>query len=104
SILYGHVSTPMIIPFMCNNTNTSSIKIGRNHAFDYVDCIIYDATRKSCTYTNMSQDYMDRIDSCILNYTSFNLILRELTWQDKGAYTAWDDQGLLLDSILVGYQ
>ncbi|KAL3884803.1 hypothetical protein ACJMK2_024911, partial [Sinanodonta woodiana] len=104
SIVFGHFSKPMILSFMCNNTNTTSIKIGKMHAFDYAYYIIYDVTRKSCTYTNISQDYMDRVDSCVLNYTSFTLILREITWHDKGAYTAWDDQGLLLDSLLVGYQ
>ncbi|KAL3884795.1 hypothetical protein ACJMK2_024896, partial [Sinanodonta woodiana] len=101
-ILSGQVSKPMIMPFMCNNTKTSSIKICKNHAFSYVDYIIYDVARKSCTYTNISQDYKDRNFSCVLNDTSFNLILEELTWSDKDVYTAWDDQGLLLDSIRVG--
>ncbi|KAL3884800.1 hypothetical protein ACJMK2_024901, partial [Sinanodonta woodiana] len=73
----------MILPFTCINTNTSSIKIGKNHAFDCVDYIIYDVARKTCAYTNISQDYMNRIDSCVLNDTTFNLILRELTWSDK---------------------
>ncbi|KAL3884765.1 hypothetical protein ACJMK2_024869, partial [Sinanodonta woodiana] len=101
-ILTGHGSKPMILPFVCNNTNTSSITIGHSYDFDYMNYIVYDVVHNNCTYTNVSQNYTDRIDSCVINDTNFNLVIRELTWQDKGYYTAWDDQGLLLDSIFVG--
>ncbi|KAL3884794.1 hypothetical protein ACJMK2_024895, partial [Sinanodonta woodiana] len=100
-ILYGQVFKPMTMTFMCNNTNTSTIRIAKNHSFAYLDYIIYDVARKNCIYTNYSQNLNNRIESCVFNNTNFNLILRELVWQDKGYYTAWDDQGLHLDSLLV---
>ncbi|KAL3884784.1 hypothetical protein ACJMK2_024885, partial [Sinanodonta woodiana] len=101
-VLNGQVSKSMILPFLCNNTNTSSIKIGKSHAFDQVDYIIYDVASKNCTYTKVTLDYKVRNFNCVLNGTSFNLILEELTWTDKGIYTAWDDQGLLLDALFLG--
>ncbi|KAL3884792.1 hypothetical protein ACJMK2_024893 [Sinanodonta woodiana] len=101
-ILNGQVTKPMILSFMCNNTNTSSIKIRKSHAFDYVDYIIFDVARKNCTYTNVSQDYKDRNFSCVLNDANFDLTFRDLIWSDKGAYIAWDDMGLLLDALFLG--
>ncbi|KAL3884791.1 hypothetical protein ACJMK2_024892 [Sinanodonta woodiana] len=101
-ILNGQVTKPMILSFICNNTNTSSIKIGKSHAFDYVDYIIFDVARKNCTYTNVLQDYKDRNFSCVLNNANFDLTFRNLIWSDKGAYIAWDDMGLLLDAIFLG--
>ncbi|KAL3884767.1 hypothetical protein ACJMK2_024871 [Sinanodonta woodiana] len=101
-ILNGQVTKPMILSFMCNNTNTSSIKIRKSHAFDYVDYIIFDVERKYCTYTNVSQDYKDRNFSCVLNDANFDLTFRDLIWSDKGAYIAWDDMGLLLDALFLG--
>ncbi|KAL3884788.1 hypothetical protein ACJMK2_024889 [Sinanodonta woodiana] len=101
-ILNGQVSKPMTLPFLCNNTNTSSIKIGKNHDFDYVDYIIYDVARKDCAYTKVSQDYKDRNFSCVLHDAKFELTFRELIWSDKGAYIARDDLGILLDALYVG--
>ncbi|KAL3884766.1 hypothetical protein ACJMK2_024870, partial [Sinanodonta woodiana] len=101
-ILNGQVSKPMTLPFLCNNTNTSSIKIGKNHDFDYVDYIIFDVARKDCTYTKVSQDYKDRNFSCVLHDAKFELTFRELIWSDNGAYIARDDLGILLDALYVG--
>ncbi|KAL3884804.1 hypothetical protein ACJMK2_024912, partial [Sinanodonta woodiana] len=100
-ILFGQVSKPIILPFMCNNTNTSSIKIGKNHAFDHANYIVYDVAQNRCTHTSFVKDYNDRIESCVVNEANFDIAFRELIWTDKGAYTAWDDQGLLLDSVFV---
>ncbi|KAL3884799.1 hypothetical protein ACJMK2_024900, partial [Sinanodonta woodiana] len=100
-ILSGRVPNQMLLPFLCNNTNTASITIRKDNAFDYADYTTYDVARKTCTYIHDSQYYKDRIDNCVLNYTNFNLLLRDLTWSDNGIYTAWDDRGLLLDSIFV---
>ncbi|KAL3884783.1 hypothetical protein ACJMK2_024884, partial [Sinanodonta woodiana] len=101
-IVTGQVSKPIILPFICNDTNTSSIKIGKSHAFDYVDYIIYDITHKNCTNTKVTPDFKDRNFSCVLNEANFDLTFRELLWSDKGGYLAWDDQGVLLDALFIG--
>ncbi|KAL3884805.1 hypothetical protein ACJMK2_024906 [Sinanodonta woodiana] len=94
--LNGQLDEPMILPFVCNHSNSSSVTIYTENALNY---IIYDVAQNKCT--NVSNYFNDRIESCVFNGKNLNLTFKQLKWLDKGNYTALDDQGFILDSIFV---
>ncbi|KAL3884806.1 hypothetical protein ACJMK2_024907, partial [Sinanodonta woodiana] len=95
-LVNGKLDELMILPFVCNNTSSSSFTIYTENALNY---IIYDVAQKKCT--NVSNYFKDRIESCVFNGKNLNLTFGQLKWLDKGNYTALDDQGFILDSIFV---
>ncbi|KAK3607404.1 hypothetical protein CHS0354_003031 [Potamilus streckersoni] len=88
--------------FKCKNTNTSVIIIRKMSVGFCKNISIYDVTQGKCIH--VVDDYIGRVENCDLKETIFHLTIQSLTWLDKGPYFAWDDTGLLLDSIFMDIQ
>ncbi|KAK3607403.1 hypothetical protein CHS0354_003030 [Potamilus streckersoni] len=97
--LLGQNSKPMFLLFTCNMTNVTSITIEMLISKIHHLVLKYDVTSENCT--KFGSLYMDRIEACVLNGSTFSFSIRNLTLVDMGMYVAWGNMDILMDSVLV---
>ncbi|KAL3884840.1 hypothetical protein ACJMK2_024941 [Sinanodonta woodiana] len=101
-ILHAQDGVSITLPFLCNTTQATSIKIKlMSNEIQFV-VVKYDVTKAKCT--EFGNPYLDRIDRCALRDSYFTFTLQQVTYLDVGTYVAWDDMGYLTDSILVAIE
>ncbi|KAL3884522.1 hypothetical protein ACJMK2_024656 [Sinanodonta woodiana] len=100
--LTGQDKEPMVLPFLYNQMNISTIQIEMLIPSMNFPVLIYDVKKDYCT--TLGQLYMARIQNCELSGNRFSFTFRDVSWLDKGMYVAWDDKGFILDTIMVDYE
>ncbi|KAK3579592.1 hypothetical protein CHS0354_025498 [Potamilus streckersoni] len=96
TVIRGQDRGSLIVQFMCNKTNTSSIKIEMVSP-TYHLIAIYDVEQAGCSVYL----YTSEIESCALSGNVFFITFQKLSWYDVGTYVAWDDKSFLLDSAII---